>query len=144
MAPAAVPESSLCTGSSTDSTCDSAVLPAPKGPRIGGVSLEIWIEGAILAGDVFSVPQPYSSSTQPLCSDSSRTTASFLRGSFLSQFRGGIHLKGCFCGNSKAELVSGDPLGYIISSTPQQLSYPCSEQEQDWITWRGPFQLELP
>lgn len=132
MAPAAVPESSLCTGSSTDSTCDSAVSPLPKGPGTGGVSSEMWREGATPAGDALPMPQPYSSTTQPLCSDSSRTTASSGRGSFPSQLRGGTHLKGCFCGNIKAELVSGAPLGYIISATLQQLSYPALSK-----SWTG-------
>lgn len=128
VAPAAVPESSLSASSSTDSTCDSALLPRPEGPGTGGVSLEMWIEGATLAGNA-QCPQPCSSTTQPLCSDSSRTTASFGVGSFLCQLRGGTHLKGCFCGNTKAELVLETPLGYIISATLQAAFLPCSEQE---------------
>lgn len=65
------------------------------------MSLEIWLEGAILAGDVFPSAPAYSSTIQPLCSDSSRNTASFGRGSLLSQLRGGIRFKGVFVETAK-------------------------------------------
>lgn len=93
------------------------------------------------------VPQPYSSTTQPLCSDSSGTAASFGRGSFPSQLRGGTHLRDCFCG-TRGRIHFWSPLGLHDFCHPPAAFLPCSEQELDWITstftWSCPKNPSLP
>lgn len=104
VAAAAVPESSLQACSSADITCDSAVLPAPKGACTRQASPETWMQGAkmedaALAGDALATP-----SGRPLtqlCSGSSRTTALFGSRSFQSQLSGGAHLNGSCSGNTE-------------------------------------------